>query len=48
MKRKNFIRQGFSAGAAMLYPFAINASAEKKYTDNGKPFKLNYAFHDGM
>jgi hydroxypyruvate isomerase len=48
MKRKNFIRQGFTAGAAMLSPFAISASPEKKYKDNGKPFKLNYAFHDGM
>jgi hydroxypyruvate isomerase len=48
MKRKNFIRQTTVAGAAMLAPLAMLARDKRKVDDPGKPFKLNYAFHDGM
>src|SRR5580765_7690974 len=48
MKRKNFIRKSFSAGAAMMAPMGIVPRMGKLLPENGKPFKLNYAFHDGM
>ncbi len=48
MKRKHFIGQTVTAGAALLSPFASDAQTNRKHTENGKPFKLNYAFHDGM
>ena len=48
MKRKNFIRQSFSAGAALLAPITIAAHKNSPASEAGKPFKLNYAFHDGM
>jgi hydroxypyruvate isomerase len=48
MKRKNFIRQTATAGAALLAPMAILARENKRVAETGKPFKLNYAFHDGM
>jgi hydroxypyruvate isomerase len=48
MKRKNFIRQSFTAGAALLTPLAMLAGKGRKETETGNAFKLNYAFHDGM
>src|SRR5450755_225059 len=48
MKRKNFIRQSLTAGAAMLSPVAFRAREGRRDSETGKPFKLNYAFHDGM
>jgi hydroxypyruvate isomerase len=48
MKRKNFIRQSFSAGAALVTSSQLIAQKKFPGVENGKPFKLNYAFHDGM
>ena len=48
MRRRNFIGQGISAGGLMLAPIALRAGRTTEYLDTGKPFKLNYAFHDGM
>ncbi len=48
MKRRNFIGQGITAGAVVLTPTAMREDAINKAIDAGKPFKLNYAFHDGM
>ena len=49
MQRRNFIRNSFLSGTAVLtasQTFALEKN-EKKSTDN-KPFNLDYAFHDGM
>ncbi len=48
MRRKNFIKQSFSAGAALLAPVNLTARHNHAGHETGKPFKLNYAFHDGM
>jgi hydroxypyruvate isomerase len=48
MRRRNFIQQGIAAGGAMLTPMALFAGAGDQKPETGKPFKLNYAFHDGM
>jgi hydroxypyruvate isomerase len=48
MKRRNFIRQGITAGGAMLAPMTMMADESKAKNEAGKPFKMNYAFHDGM
>jgi hydroxypyruvate isomerase len=47
MRRRNFIHQGVFASSAMLLPGALISGAVSK-TDSEKPFRLNYAFHDGM
>ena len=50
MQRRNFLKQGFAAGAASLVSSSILANQNKNWgsTFDNKPFKLNYAFHDGM
>src|SRR5450432_598949 len=48
MKRRNFIQNGITAGGAMMAPIAVFAEERDKKNETGKPFKLNYAFHDGM
>jgi hydroxypyruvate isomerase len=51
MQRRNFLKHGFVAGAASLVTsslFASQQSAKEATANNNKPFKLNYAFHDGM
>jgi hydroxypyruvate isomerase len=47
MRRRNFIQQGVTASGTLLIPAFLSAEELNK-ADNGKPFKLNYAFHDGM
>lgn len=55
MQRRNFVRQSFLAGGALVgagvAPFA-SANAMSSKTDTStlseKPFNLDYAFHDGM
>jgi hydroxypyruvate isomerase len=47
MKRRNFIQRGVTAGGAMLAPMALLAGEPKQKWETGKPFKMNYAFHDG-
>ena len=48
MKRRGFIQQSAFAGGALLLPTLLNTETihTKKHAE--KPFKLNYAFHDGM
>jgi hydroxypyruvate isomerase len=48
MKRRNFIQQGITTAAVSLTPMAMLAEERKIKADTDKPFKLNYAFHDGM
>jgi hydroxypyruvate isomerase len=48
MKRRNFIQQGISAGGAMLAPIAMLPGGACQVPEIAKPFKMNYAFHDGM
>lgn len=55
MQRRNFVRQSFLAGGALVgagvAPFAsANAMSSKADTStlSEKPFNLDYAFHDGM
>jgi hydroxypyruvate isomerase len=48
MQRRNFIQRGIStAGGALIAPTALLAGTGDQKTEIGKPFKLNYAFHDG-
>jgi hydroxypyruvate isomerase len=48
MKRRNFIQQGMSAAGAMLMPVSLLAAETRRKVNTDKPFRLNYAFHDGM
>lgn len=48
MKRRNFIQQGAYASSALLLPAALNTGEAITKAHTGKPFKMNYAFHDGM
>lgn len=49
MERRKFIRNGFLTGASVITasPAFAEIQNEKIFTEN-KPFKLDYAFHDGM
>lgn len=47
MNRRNFVRNGLLAGAAVTtHPQIFGKSNNMDFAD--KPFNLNYAFHDGM
>lgn len=48
MRRRNFIQQGALGGSALLLPATFLAEKRNKKVLADKPFKLNYAFHDGM
>jgi hydroxypyruvate isomerase len=50
MQRRNFLKQGFAAGAASLVSSSLLAAENNtvRKPADGKPFKLNYGFHDGM
>ena len=50
MQRRNFLKQGFAAGAASLVSSSLLATPNKTWDSpfDNKPFKLNYGFHDGM
>jgi hydroxypyruvate isomerase len=48
MRRRNFIQQGVFASSALLLPATLPPEETYKKTHSDKPFKLNYAFHDGM
>lgn len=47
MKRRNFIQNSVLAGTSLAIPVAIASAPEYLPESTGKPFKLNYAFHDG-
>jgi hydroxypyruvate isomerase len=48
MRRRNFIQQSVFASSALLLPAALVTGEATKEKNSDKPFKLNYAFHDGM
>lgn len=53
MERRNFLKNGLAAGAAGLMPATLLAANKPESAADiaaaaGKPFQLNYAFHDGM
>lgn len=57
MQRRNFLKNSLTAGAAGLVPASLLASGPKPASTfdanllsatAGKPFQMNYAFHDGM
>lgn len=52
MQRRNFLKQGITAGAASLFTTSLFANETKTVNDGKKfaekPFQLNYGFHDGM
>ena len=47
MRRRNFIRQGITAGSALMAPASLLMGETIDMNETGKPFKMNYAFHDG-
>jgi hydroxypyruvate isomerase len=48
MRRRNFIQESIVAGSAMFLPATLLTDAANKKTHSDKPFRMNYAFHDGM
>jgi hypothetical protein len=46
MLRRKFMQQSVLAGAGLFTASRLNANDRGPYAE--KPFKLNYAFHDGM
>lgn len=48
MNRRNFVRNGLLAGAAVSASSSIFAKENNKTMQADKPFNLNYAIHDGM
>ncbi len=47
MRRRNFIKQGITAGSAMMAPASLLMGKTNDIKETGTPFKMNYAFHDG-
>jgi hydroxypyruvate isomerase len=47
MRRRNFIQQGILAGSALTVPLSLFKKRRDNSLETEKPFKLNYAFHDG-
>lgn len=48
MNRRNFVRTGLLAGAAMSATAKVFGKENNTMSQKDKPFNLNYAFHDGM
>jgi hydroxypyruvate isomerase len=48
MNRRNFVRNGLLAGAAVSASSSVFAKRNNTSMQTDKPFNLNYAFHDGM
>jgi hydroxypyruvate isomerase len=47
MQRRSFISQGIAAGTSVLVAQSIFANSKKSFSP-AQPFKMDYAFHDGM
>ena len=47
MRRRDFVQKGFVAGSALAMPLSFITEKKTNTGESGKPFKLNYAFHDG-
>lgn len=48
MERRSFIRSGLLSGAALSASPLLAGTGSAKASAAGKPFQLDYAFHDGM
>ena len=48
MKRRHFLRNGSLLSTVALAPLPFANLAARNASDNNSPFKLDYAFHDGM
>jgi hydroxypyruvate isomerase len=48
MERRSFLQKGSLAGAALISAGLSSRANQNQVLDTGKPFNLNYAFHDGM
>jgi hydroxypyruvate isomerase len=48
MNRRNFVRTGLLAGAAVTATAKVFGKENNTMNQKDKPFNLNYAFHDGM
>lgn len=48
MNRRNFVRTGLLAGAAVTTTAKVFGKEDNTMNQKDKPFNLNYAFHDGM
>lgn len=49
MQRRKFMQQSLLAGGGLLAPPALTTGyGKEKPADDTKPFRLNYAIHDGM
>jgi hydroxypyruvate isomerase len=48
MKRRSFIHKGISASGGVLATMVMPDVTSNSIAEAGKPFKINYAFHDGM
>jgi hydroxypyruvate isomerase len=49
MKRRNFLQQSITASVGIFTtPLSFVAGCQTKEKEEGKPFHLNYAIHDGM
>jgi len=48
MNRRNFVRNGLLAGAAVSTTSKVFGTDPKNPDQKDKPFNLDYAFHDGM
>jgi hydroxypyruvate isomerase len=47
MKRRDFVQKSFVAGGSLAIPLSFISEKKTNLRESGKPFKLNYAFHDG-
>lgn len=48
MERRSFLHKGSLAGVALISAGLSSRANQNQVLDAGKPFNLNYAFHDGM
>lgn len=48
MYRRTFLQKGSLAGAALISAGLSSRASQNQVLDAGKPFNLDYAFHDGM
>ncbi len=48
MQRRSFIQQSMAASTSALLPASVFATHSEKLFTPAQPFKMDYAFHDGM
>lgn len=47
MRRRDFVQKAFVTGSALTMPISFITDKKTNTRESEKPFKLNYAFHDG-